>query len=191
MRSCSIEGCDGIHRSRGWCRSHYEAWRRHGDPLELGNGHHGNPNKGFRWDRVRITPSCWEWTGTVTKSGYGVLSISGVRKRTHVLSYMEFVGPIPKGGQVDHRCRNRRCVNPDHLRLVTNKQNQENLPPESQRARSGYRGVYKNSRGKWYGQVKHNGVRYVTASVDDPHLAQEMVRDLRNDLFTHNDQDRR
>jgi hypothetical protein len=64
---------------------------------------------------------CWLWTGSVvTGTGYGVL-VSGKAGSvmTHRLSYEIHVGPIPEGYVVDHLCRVRNCVRPDHLEAVT------------------------------------------------------------------------
>ena len=57
-------------------------------------------------------------------SGYGVLSLGrGVTMLAHRWSYEHFVGPIPDGLVIDHLCRVRHCVNPDHLEPVTNEEN--------------------------------------------------------------------
>lgn len=78
------------------------------------------------WGRLRknveIGPSCWNWKGYIQK-GYGHLSIRGRSYRVHRFIYELLCGPIPKGLILDHLCRNRSCVNPDHLRIVTNKEN--------------------------------------------------------------------
>ena len=65
------------------------------------------------------TSGCWEWVGYVNYKGYGCLSLRGREYKVHRLMYETYVGPIPEGMVTDHLCRNRRCVNPDHLEPVT------------------------------------------------------------------------
>lgn len=63
---------------------------------------------------------CWEWTGNITKNGYGVFSPGGGEAVTsaHRWSYQSMVGPIPDGLDLDHLCYNRRCCQPLHLEPV-------------------------------------------------------------------------
>lgn len=70
------------------------------------------------WERIEYTPTCWLWTGPKTPDGYGITAAKGVRN-AHRLSWVLHRGPIPEGMQIDHLCRVRHCVNPDHLELVT------------------------------------------------------------------------
>jgi HNH endonuclease len=75
------------------------------------------------WDKVDASGDCWEWTGTLSH-GYGSLWVPGrIHVFAHRYAYELLVGPIPKGLQIDHRCRNLICVNPDHLEVVTISQN--------------------------------------------------------------------
>lgn len=68
---------------------------------------------------------CWIWTACVDKLGYGVQwdGELGKHQRAHRSVWRYFVGPIPEGLTIDHLCRNRACVNPDHLEPVTLKVN--------------------------------------------------------------------
>lgn len=76
-------------------------------------------------DRVLRSEGCWKWTGHVAPStGYGYASVGRVyHGPAHRLSFELFVGPIPKGLQLDHLCRQRDCVNPKHLEPVTSAEN--------------------------------------------------------------------
>lgn len=63
---------------------------------------------------------CWLWTGGLDPKGYGVFHNRTIRgKKAHRYAWTVRCGPIPDGLVLDHLCRVRRCVNPDHLRLVT------------------------------------------------------------------------
>lgn len=75
------------------------------------------------WSRVDASGDCWEWTGARHSGGYGHLGRDGTTHYAHRYAYEQLVGPIPSGQQLDHLCRNRVCVNPDHLEPVTRRAN--------------------------------------------------------------------
>ena len=73
------------------------------------------------WKKVTKTDSCWAWNAaTHTHAGnYGSFNLGPTRCLAHRFAYENLVGPIPEGKQLDHLCRNRKCVNPAHLEIVT------------------------------------------------------------------------
>lgn len=66
---------------------------------------------------------CWEWFAATDAGGYGFYWLNGAMRRAHRVAYEALVGTIPDGLQLDHLCRNRRCVNPEHLEPVTGREN--------------------------------------------------------------------
>ena len=66
---------------------------------------------------------CWEWTGPLHHNGYGACSRFNGTNRAHRVTYELLVGPIPSGLVIDHLCRVRACVNPQHMEPVTDMEN--------------------------------------------------------------------
>lgn len=77
------------------------------------------------WRFVSPEPmsGCYLWMGADNQVGYGQMTINGRRVLAHRLSYEMYKGPIPDGLELDHKCRVRCCVNPDHLEPVTRREN--------------------------------------------------------------------
>lgn len=71
--------------------------------------------------KIRVIPAsgCWQWTASITATGYGRVWDGRRPDWAHRTVYKLLVGPIPDGLVLDHLCRNRACVNPDHLEPVT------------------------------------------------------------------------
>lgn len=72
--------------------------------------------------RIYFTNTCWIWRGTLYPDGYGSFTIGSNKYRAHRLSYWWF-NRKPIINVLDHLCRERKCVNPDHLEDVTIKEN--------------------------------------------------------------------
>jgi HNH endonuclease len=116
MRICEVEGCHNKQYAKGICRAHYHRQLKYGrlhlavrrDPMT-------------RFD-VKSN-GCWIWSGSKNIYGYGHLKFHGKYWLAHRLSYMRAKGAIPDGLVIDHLCRCRDCINPDHMEPVTNKEN--------------------------------------------------------------------
>lgn len=124
METCDVAGCDRRVAARGWCTKHYGAARRHdGNPLKVLRYRGITPEERF-WKYVDASGPCWLWQGYRTHDGYGRFNIRrGLARGAHRFSWTTLVGEIPDGMQIDHLCRVRHCVNPDHLEVVTSWQN--------------------------------------------------------------------
>lgn len=129
-RTCVIQYCEKRVHSRGMCGMHVQRWKRNGDPLVAGSRIVGDDVARF-WsyvDREGPLPRpdlgrCWSWTGGTSPDGYGILRIARATAYMPRFSYELEHGPMPIGTEPDHLCRNRNCVNPDHLEPVTHREN--------------------------------------------------------------------
>ncbi len=66
---------------------------------------------------------CWRWLGYTMPNGYATMRAQGTQRLVHRMSYQAFVGHIPAGLTIDHLCRNRACVNPEHLEVCSSREN--------------------------------------------------------------------
>lgn len=73
--------------------------------------------------KIDVRPDgCWLWRAALNEKGYGMFNHHGM-KRAHRVAYAHWKGEIPSGLVVDHICFQKRCVNPEHLQLLTNREN--------------------------------------------------------------------
>lgn len=156
---CTYKGCDGVTRTRGYCAKHYTRLIRYGSP----DGFKRRPTKReLFWAKVHKTDSCWLWTATDDGHGYGHFQAGTNRHnarsvKAHRWAYEDLVGPIPEGMVLDHLCHVPRCVNPDHLRVVSQRVNSQNRGEIDPRSTTGYRGVtYQAKWRKYRAYVGHN-----------------------------------
>lgn len=123
-RLCSVSGCDRKHERLGYCQMHARRLDATGDPLNDRKG--GKPYMGRTAEQARavllsrrhITETgCWEYArGRTADGGYGAFRWRDVNL-AHRCSWALFVGPIPDGMWVLHKCDNPPCFNPEHLFL--------------------------------------------------------------------------
>lgn len=92
------------------------------------------------WEKVEKYEKCWEWIGSKNNMGYGRINVDGKALLAHRVSYSINVEPIESTIKVLHICDNPLCIRPDHLRLGTQKDNQQDMA----------------KKGRWGNQHKKN-----------------------------------
>lgn len=113
-RTCAVTECGKPSRSRGWCPEHYQKWYKTGDPNYV------RPTFEQRLlGKIDFSGDCWEWTAVRSPKGYGHFHTRPNQLQVAHRAVWEFlIGPLDDDEELDHLCRNRGCVNPDHLEPV-------------------------------------------------------------------------
>lgn len=157
-------------------------------------GYKRNPVDIRFWEKVNKNGpnGCWLWTAATRSLGYGVITDDAGRQwAAHRMAWTMLVGPIPVGLEIDHLCHVPACVNPEHLRIATRKENQEHRNGPYRNSLTGIQGVtfYKRT-GRWRATVTAAGRHHHVGYFDTADEARLAVIAKRNELFTHNDLDR-
>lgn len=182
-RTCSFDGCERPLAARGWCASHYRQWRQGVQMRDITPPARTAENFD---ESYAVKPNgCWIWAHPLNH-GYGYLSVNGRRTRAHRHAYEKHVAPLHATTILDHMCRNKACVNPEHLQVATRKTNAENMGPSKVNS-SGVRGVHWDPvNSKWSAQVKHHYKSHWVGRFDTLAQAEAAVIAKRNELYTNN-----
>ena len=142
--TCSVPSCGILSHSHGFCSAHVARWKKHGDPgpAYITPKHRTIADR--FWSKVDRSADCWIWLRSRNPAGYGKFGASGSGWiLAHRWAYEQANGPIPDGITLDHLCRTRACVRPDHLEPVTRAENVlrgEGIPAVAARATACMRG---------------------------------------------------
>nr|DAT56966.1 MAG TPA: homing endonuclease [Caudoviricetes sp.] len=133
MKLCSFPGCNKKHCAKGLCNSHWAQVKRQNKLTPIRTNE--SIEDRFYRQIVKEKDGCWTFVGNGKGSGkgaslgrgYGQIYYKGQKQMAHRWSYEHFISPLNNGDQVDHLCRNTRCVNPDHLEAVSQYENMRRL----------------------------------------------------------------
>jgi hypothetical protein len=130
---CEVEGCDAKPIAKRMCQPHYDLMRRWGTlgPREKRKRKPRSvpfDREGAFWSKVYYSwAGCWLWTGSIGRNGYGRVGMGPGKSpgMAHRVAWEFTNGPIPRGLVLDHLCRVKACVRPDHLEPVSQALNLE------------------------------------------------------------------
>lgn len=120
---CAEPGCSNPRSPKagyGLCVHHYNQHRKDGATETLMPIHLRTATAEEKFFRYTVaSKSCWWWEGPTNENGYGVLTHDYQDTYAHRWIWDHLVGTIPEGMTIDHLCTNKRCVNPEHLEVVS------------------------------------------------------------------------
>ena len=188
---CSFPDC-GLTATgpQGLCNGHRHQQRRGIElrPLRAVTHHAATMQERLDMGTDKSDPDgCWTWTRATNKYGHGRMRDpeQGRARLVHVIAFELKYGPVPQGQEVDHRCRNPRCLRVDHLALATKTTNAENRRGANKNSASGVRNV-SWSQGAWMVMVNSKGQAHYGGRFKDLAAAEQAAIALRNRVMTNN-----
>ena len=180
-QECSIDACARPARKRGWCDTHYQRWRKWGT-TDTRREHFKDPGDAIR-SRVERVGECLIWTGAKGADGYGLIRVRGKVTRAHRYAWELARGEIGPGVFLDHSCGNRACIELAHLRIATQRENNQYRTTPDARNKSGYRGVFQAASGRWVARAMKNGKLYRLGTFDDAETAGRVASEWRSENY--------
>lgn len=117
-----VEGCGVKHYALGWCKRHYR--QHYNAKVRAARAPRPTAAERFAAKWVEAPGGCHLWVGATDGDGrYGSFGLGRKAVRAHRWAYEQVHGPVPGGLDLDHLCRKTLCVNPEHLELVTHREN--------------------------------------------------------------------
>ena len=120
---CGFDDCGNEAPPAPYCLKHLTRWIRYGDASVNKKPGNNGPAAALAARTVDGANGCRLWTGAIDGNGYGTLRTGGKSFGAHRLAYELAKGQIPPNLFIDHLCRTRLCVNPEHLEAVTHIEN--------------------------------------------------------------------
>lgn len=133
------------------------------------------------WSKVDKSGECWLWTSTRNRRGrYGHFTLKGRKYLAHRIAWFAAGNFIPAGKVLDHTCGEPTCVRVEHLRVITQGQNTQNVKGAYKNNATGTRGVTFR-RGKYVAQAQLDKKRYYLGQYDTLDEADVIVRAWRRE----------
>jgi len=184
--TCAVTECERPSRKLKMCTMHYDRWTKHGSTDKPVVERQRVPVEKRFWPKVAKGDGCWTWTGSTNGVGYGKIHDGKQLVYAHRLSWQLANGPIPDLGIIDHMCHNATCVNPEHLRLVTKRQNVEHRKGAASNSKTGHRNI-SYTYGKYRVRVNPGGKSTHVGSYATLEEAIVAAEEARRTYFTHAD----
>lgn len=158
--ACAFGECgrDAVTKKRGLCSTHDEQARAELPLTPIREKRDSPITEEWISSFLRdAQEGCREWSRATTEHGYVVARENGSLIYLHRFVWESRNGPIPAGMVIDHMCGNRKCLNADHLNVVSGRQNRQHMAHLNARNKTGHRGVYQRPDGKYVAQCSVGG----------------------------------